>query len=158
MYRPPLDRDPPRDRASARMDGVLLPKGSYFGGSSTVNQGAQDLAVELADHTGVGTAKPSDALDQRIEHRLRVGRCAANDSQDVGRRLLLIEGVSQALLQIADPSVVVLGRLASNGGLGFLGLRGLWTPAHWPPLASYESAGDRLGEPVNQGKGTANRP
>ena len=58
-----------------------------------------------------------------------------------------LERLRQALLQVADPSAVVLGRLAGDRGLGFdLGLRGLWTPTHRPPLASYESAGDRLGE------------
>jgi len=29
----------------------------------------------------------------------------------------------------------------------------LWTPAHGPPLASYESTGDRLGEGIHMGKG-----
>src|SRR5262249_16353759 len=30
-------------------------------------------------------------------------------------------------------------------------------PGAWASLATYESAGDRLGEPVCRGKGTANR-
>ena len=63
----------------------------------------------------------------------------------------------QALLQVANPGALVLGRVAGNRGLGFLGLRGLWTPTHEPPLASFKWAGDTLGEPVSQGKGTANR-
>jgi hypothetical protein len=32
----------------------------------------------------------------------------------------------QALLQVADPGAVGLGRLAGNRGLGFLGLAGFW--------------------------------
>jgi hypothetical protein len=40
-------------------------------------------------------------------------------------------------------------------GLGF-GLRRLWTPAHRPPLASSESAGDRLGERARLGKSNDN--
>src|SRR5215470_10908015 len=59
------------------------------------------------------------------------------------------------LLQVAHPSAIVLERLAGNWGLGFLGLRGPWTPAHGPPFTTDESAGDTLGEPVSQGKGTA---
>src|SRR4030095_1437847 len=57
------------------------------------------------------------------------------------------------LLKVAPPGAVALGRRAGYTRLGFLGLRGLWTPAHRPPLASYESAGDRLGEGVHMGKG-----
>jgi hypothetical protein len=63
----------------------------------------------------------------------------------------LLLRLCQALLQVAE-SGVVLGRLAGNRGLAFLGLPGLWTPAHAPPLASYESAGDRLGECAAIGK------
>src|SRR5262245_13443790 len=61
----------------------------------------------------------------------------------------------QTLRQVADPGVFAFGRLMGNRGLGFLGLRGLWTPAHQPLLASYEVAGDRLGEPAGRGKGAA---
>src|SRR4029453_10436474 len=103
-------------------------------------------------------------------HRLDVRLRAADDPQDfAGGRLLflrlnqfavacleLLLRLRQALLKVADPRAVALGRLATNRRLGFLGLRGLWTPAHRPPLASYDSAGDRLGEPVNHHKGTAN--
>src|SRR5215510_5964483 len=60
----------------------------------------------------------------------------------------------QALLKVADLSAVTLGRRAGDRGLGFLGLRGLWTPAHEPPFACYESAGDRLGERAQLGKRT----
>src|SRR5262245_8254304 len=49
----------------------------------------------------------------------------------------------EALLQVADLRPIILGP-AANRGLGFLGLGGLWTPAHRPPLVTYESAGDRL--------------
>jgi hypothetical protein len=58
----------------------------------------------------------------------------------------------KTLLHVADPSVVVLGRLAGDRGLGFPGLRRLWTSTHEPPFASYESAGDRLGERARLGK------
>src|SRR5262249_263505 len=70
---------------------------------------------------------------------------------------LALEHLRQPLLQVADLCAVVLGRLTGNRGLAFLGLGGLWTPAHRPPLTTYESAGGTLGEPVSQGKGTANR-
>ena len=57
----------------------------------------------------------------------------------------------QALLQVADPSALALGRLTGDTGLDF-GLRGPWTPAHRLPLASSESAGDRLGERARLGQ------
>src|SRR5262249_56093590 len=50
-----------------------------------------------------------------------------------------------------------LERLGGSGGFGFVRLGGLWTTAHQPLLASYEVAEDTLGEPVSQGKGTANQ-
>ena len=66
---------------------------------------------------------------------------------------LSLEGLCQPLLQIADPGVVVLGRLAGNRGLGFLGLCGPWTPTtHAPPYGLDELAGDRLGEHVRVSK------
>src|SRR5215831_384774 len=101
-----------------------------------------------------------------VEHRLRVGGPPANDSQDLTGSALAIqrrnqlpvtclelllrlrfvsERLRQPLLKIVDLGLV-FGRLGGDWGLGFLGLRWLWTPAHRPPLASYESAGDRLGE------------
>src|SRR5262245_8865711 len=129
-------------------------------------------------------AERGRTLENRIEHRLRVRRRAGDDPQDLaGRRLLferlsglnmrhleLLPGLHQfrvaclelfprlrkALLQVADQGVLVLGRFAGDTGLGFLRLRGLWNPAHRPPLASYDSAGDTLGERVSQGKANRN--
>src|SRR5262245_57707495 len=97
-------------------------------------------------------AQSRRAGDDRVEYRLDVGRRLADDLQNLGRSRLLFLRLRQALLQVADPRSIVLGRLAGDRGLGSLGLGGLWTPAHWPPLASYESAGDRLGERACVGK------
>src|SRR5262249_38764658 len=127
------------------------------------------------EHRGIGgLAEAPGGGQERAEYRLRDGVEPANEGKDFARcrplflrrdqlaapcrerpqRLRLVpKSLRQALLQVADPGVVP-GRLTGNRELGFLGLRWLWTPAHRSPLASYDSAGDRLGEPVNQGKGT----
>src|SRR5262245_59538938 len=46
-----------------------------------------------------------------------------------------------------------LGDLRATGGLAPLDLAGFESRRISLPLTAYESAGDRLGEPVNQGKG-----
>src|SRR5262245_48995246 len=122
-----------------------------FGGEVVLGGQMDQLAVERMERAVKSVAQPHGAAHDRVEDRLRVCWRAADEAKDLGRG-------RQALLQIADPGTVVLGRPTGNRGLGFLGLRGLWIPAHRPPLASYDSARARLGEPVSQGKGTANRP
>src|SRR5262245_32932554 len=93
------------------------------------------------------TAETGGALRQGLEHGLDVGRRAADDTEYFRGRRLLIQGLSQltvpglelperlrqALLQVADPGVVVPGRLAGDSGLGLdLVLRGFGTPTHRP--------------------------
>src|SRR5262245_49528889 len=138
--------------------------------------------IEAKHSDQVPVAQPLRALRDCIEDWLGICGRARDDAQDLGRGRLLLLGLNQfvisclellprlrlaldrlrlipkslrkALLQVADPRPLVLRRPAGNRGLGLLGLRGLWTPAHRPPLASYESAGDTLGEPVYWGKGS----
>src|SRR4029453_3174907 len=114
------------------------------------------IAVPQTNHGVKGLAEPCRVRRDSIEDRLEVGRRVADHAQDLaGRgpvllrlnqlavaRLELPQRLRQALLKVADLGAVGLGRLAGNGELGFdLGLRGLWTPAHRPPLASCESDG-----------------
>src|SRR5262245_31979158 len=115
--------------------------------------------VDPQDHGVQGVAEPRCVQRDRVEHRLQVGRRGGDRPQNLGRRRLLLLRLNQlavtrlellprlrqALLEVADPGAVALGGLAGSRGLGLLGLSGLWTPGHQPPLA-YESAGDRLGE------------
>src|SRR5262249_29959998 len=119
-------------------------------------------------------AEAGGALGNRVQHRLEGRRRAADDAKDVAGgglalpglgqlavlflqkiagHLFPFEALRQTLLQVADPRPVILGRLAGNRGLGFLGLRGLWIPTHQPlPGFDTESAGDRLGERARVGK------
>jgi hypothetical protein len=73
---------------------------------------------------------------------LRTSLVAASRLQGFSFALLCLR---QALLKVVDPSALGLWQLAGDRGLGF-GLRGLWTPAHSPPLALTLKAEDRLGE------------
>src|SRR5262249_40951499 len=102
------------------------------------------------NHRVVGVREPDDVLHDRLHDGLQVARRTADHTQDLSRRRLLLlrllpkvqrlrlllESLLQALLQIVDPGAVVLGRLARTRRPAFLGLRGLWTPAHGPPFAS----------------------
>src|SRR5262245_36830790 len=107
----------------------------------------QKFTIEPSDKALCAFAQAHRALGDSVEDRLGVCGRARDDPQNLGRgRLLLLSlrlalyrfslallCLRQALLEVGDPGAIVLGRLA---GLGFLGLGGLWTPAHRPPLAS----------------------
>src|SRR5262249_6774047 len=56
---------------------------------------------------------------------------------------------------IAHTAVISIRHWATCGqqGLSFLGLGGLWTAGHLPPLASYRSGGDRLRRTRQSGQG-----
>src|SRR5215831_15174038 len=61
----------------------------------------EDLGIRRLAQTG-------GALRHRVEHRLDVGRRATAHAQDLARRLLTLQALRQALLQVTDPGVVVL--------------------------------------------------
>src|SRR5262249_49288076 len=103
------------------------------------------VADDSRERRAVTSQEAPRALHDRIEDGLWVRRRGADHSQNLRRGRLLGSRLSKLLIEIDDPSAV-LGQPTGNRGLGFLGLGRLWTPAHRPPLASYESAGDRLGE------------
>src|SRR5262249_28531504 len=145
-----------------------------YGNCAMMGHDSQSVPLTFEEGGAVSATEACRTLDHVVQHGLKVARRRADDPQNLRRRRLLflrlnqlavarlefpqrlgltLRGLGHALLQIADLGVV-LGRLTGPKGLGFPGLRGLWTPAHWPPLASYESAGDTLGEPVSQGKRT----
>src|SRR5215468_8030381 len=112
---------------------------------SVMHQEVELFPLPQHDHRIVGFAEPHRALGDGVKDRLDVGGRARDDPQDFRRRRLLFQGLGQPPLKVANLGVVALRRLAGDRGLGSdLGLRRLWTPAHRLPLASYESAGDRL--------------
>jgi hypothetical protein len=93
--------------------------------------------IEETNYRVTSTAHTRGILGDCIENGLEVTGRAADHPKDLGRgRLLLLrlrlvpQGLRQPLLQVADPRSVILGRLATNRELSFLGLRRLWTPAH----------------------------
>src|SRR4030095_3407785 len=124
----------------------------------------------VASHEEHGTRHAAEevhrVLGDRREYRGHIARRAGDHTEDLARGGLLFPGprltlqrlrlipksLRQALFEVADPGVLVPWRLAGNGRLGFLELGRLWTPAHQPLLASYESAEDRLGERTLVGK------
>ena len=56
-----------------------------------VRYGAMNIAFHEPDDDVVCSAKARGALGHRIEHRLSIGRRAADDAQDLGGRGLLLE-------------------------------------------------------------------
>src|SRR5262249_6108152 len=100
---------------------------------------SEKLTVESIDRAAIGVEQPDGATADRVEDGLEVGRCDRDHVENFARRLLTLQALLQALLQVADPSALVLGRLVGRRGLRLdLGLRGLWTPAHRPPLGACE--------------------
>ena len=63
--------------------------------------GAQKHSVPLraAESNVVSPANPRRILDNRIEHRLKIRRRAADDSQDLARRRLLLQRFAQFALR-----------------------------------------------------------
>ena len=79
-------------------------------------------SVSLAEsqHHIIDPTNPRGALDDGIEHRLHVGRRAADDAEHLGRRGLMLQGLAQfrvALLDLFEQSHVFDGdhRLVSKG-------------------------------------------
>jgi hypothetical protein len=102
------------------------------------------LAIESAHEAERRAAQAQRIGGDGLEDRLHVGRRATDHMQDLARRRLLLQRLSQAHLKVADPSRVGLGRLPGGGPLAFdLRLRGLGTPTHPCLLEGSESGGDR---------------
>ena len=81
----------------------------------------QPLAIEPMQDAEACVAQLLGASDDRIEHRLDVGRRAADDPQDVGCRGLLLQGLGQVGvlgLQLREQSRVLDGDdgLVGEGG------------------------------------------
>src|SRR5712692_5888618 len=96
-------------------------------------------------------AQPRGTLHDRVEHGLQIRARATDDTEDLGRRRLLLEGLRQALLELACPGAFGLLRCAGDRSRRFgLSLRGLYTPAHRSLLGSHRrddrtAADDSLG-------------
>ena len=107
---------PPRDLRAARAHWVRAPQDLEHLGGDVVRRQMQLLAIEPMQDTEACVAQLLGASDDRIEHRLDVGRRAADDPQDVGRRGLLLQGLGEVGvlgLQLAEQSHV----LDSDDGL-----------------------------------------
>src|SRR5262245_18763116 len=74
---------------------------------------AQDLPVLLNDDDVIGATKTSGTLGNRVQHRLQVGRRAADHAQDLTRSGLPLQG----LLRLVEQSHVLDGNhgLVSEG-------------------------------------------
>ncbi|HWO91801.1 MAG TPA: hypothetical protein VNP53_07505, partial [Methylomirabilota bacterium] len=59
----------------------------------------EQLAVELTERTEESVAQLHGAPDDRVEHRLGIGRRARDHTQDLAGRRLLLQRVGQSLLQ-----------------------------------------------------------
>src|SRR5262249_23661627 len=94
------------------------------------------VADDTCERRAMASQEAPCAVHDRIKDGLWVPRRGADDSQNLCRSRLLGSSLRKLLVAVPDRCAVVLGCLAGNGGLGFLGLGGLWTPAHRPPLAS----------------------
>ena len=66
-----------------------------FGGVVVLGDLVDQLAVELKERAEESVAQPHGASDDRVEHRLHVGRRAADDPQDLARRRLLFQRLRQ---------------------------------------------------------------
>src|SRR4029453_5470574 len=89
------------------------------------------------EYAAVCFAQSHGARDDRVENGLWVRRRGADHSQNLRRGRLLGSRRRKLLVEVADPGALVLGRLAGNRGLGFLGLRRLLAPTHrlsLPPM------------------------
>jgi hypothetical protein len=111
-----------------------------------------EFAIERRNSAGACAAQVHRTVGDCVEHRLEIGRRARDHLQDVGRGRLLLQRLRQPLLQVANPGPFVLPRLAGDRELRFdLGLRGLRTPTHQPPLHR-AMVGARLRQGVRGGK------
>src|SRR6202035_79312 len=61
----------------------------------------EQLAVELIERAEESIAQRRGVSDDRVKDRLHVGPGSADDAQDLSRRRLLLEGLRQALLELA---------------------------------------------------------
>ena len=112
---------PPRDLRAARAHRVRAPQDLEHLGGDVVRRQMQLLAIEPMQDTEACVAQLLGASDDRIEHRLDVGRRAADDPQDVGCRGLLLQGLGQVGvlgLQLREQSRVLDGDdgLVGEGG------------------------------------------
>src|SRR5207237_10452200 len=102
----------------------------------------------------VRLAQPGDALEDDVAHGWERGWRARDYPQDLARRRLLLQGLRQPLLEVADPRDSLRRRVVNERSLGFrLTLLGLCTATHQPLLASRSVAiNDRLGEGASVSK------
>ncbi len=61
-------------------------------------------SVPLAEsqHHVIDPANPRRALDDGVEHRLHVGRRAADDAEHLGRRRLMLQRLAQLRVALAE--------------------------------------------------------
>jgi hypothetical protein len=72
-----------------------------FGREVVLSDLMDQLAVEPEERAEEPVTQSHDALDDRVEDGLDVGRGARDHAQDLARRRLLLERLGQALLELA---------------------------------------------------------
>jgi hypothetical protein len=67
-----------------------------------VRHEVEELAVELVDKAELALAKPRRALGNHVEHRLDVGRRAADDVEHLAGRGLVFNSLGQLLTRLCQ--------------------------------------------------------
>src|SRR5215813_516091 len=77
-----------------------------------MNPRSQNVSVAESQHYVVHATNPGGALDDSVEHRLHVGRRAADDAQHLRCRCLMLQGFAQfciALLNLLEQPHILDG-------------------------------------------------
>src|SRR5262245_3569579 len=83
-----------------------------FAGPVVGGDQMQELTVELLEVALDGVAQPRGAFDNRVEHRLKVSWRTTDDSQDLARGSLLLQGLREGpilLLELGEQPDVLDG-------------------------------------------------
>jgi len=105
-------RDAEADR-TGRVDrpGRLLAQLLLRSGQAAAGRGeADELAVDLQDARGQSPEQPHRVVDDRLEHRLQLGLCLADHTENLGRGGLPIERLDEvtiASLQVLEETHVL---------------------------------------------------
>src|SRR6516164_8455495 len=85
----------------------------HLGSKAVVRHEVEELAVEPVHKAELAIAEPPSALGNHVEHRLDVGRGAADDLEDVGGSNLLLTRLVQLSTAIVELLPQIGGRMAA---------------------------------------------
>ena len=155
LNRPLLEGNSPQHGSAPRVKlAHPLPVVSVLRGRTVESPHAKDRAVEPAEVSIAGVAELRGVLNQGFQDRLEIEWRAVDDLEDLACGCLLLQGLRQALLELAGPRPVALPRQAARGrGRCGRSLSAFGTPRHGPPSSSAGIGGARLRQGVRVGKG-----